>query len=368
MNLKKTLGLLVVPVCLGMMITAGCTKQTPKDKAPESAKPADITKTEQAPALPPVIVEVNGEKLTREMANTEIDQRLAGAKGQIPEDRIGEIRSRLTDQIAERFVVRTLLMGEVTKNNVTATKEEIDNRLSKFKSTIPKGMSFEEILKNNGMTEEKVREDIASDIKINKLFTPLTNSLSVTPAEIAEYTEKNKESLAFPESVRARHVLVSVAKTDDEKAKAEKKTKAEGLQKKLAEGADFAAIAKENSDCPSKEMGGDLGNFKRGQMLKPFEDAAFNQATNAIGPVVETEAGFHIIQVTEHQPAGTASKEEVSSSLMSQKCDTEIRKFISSLVQKATIKDFRAPKMDPSMMMQMQGQGPAPAQAAPATR
>jgi len=73
------------------------------------------------------------------------------------------------------------------------------------------------------------------------------------------------------------------------------------VRKKLLGGADFADLAAKNSDCPSKQAGGDLGTFARGQMAKPFEDAAFSQKKNAIGPVVETNFGFHIIQVLDHQ-------------------------------------------------------------------
>ena len=76
-------------------------------------------------------------------------------------------------------------------------------------------------------------------------------------------------------------------------------------------GADFAEIAKNNSDCPSKENGGDLGEIKRGQTIKPFEDAAFSQEKNKIGPVVSTQFGHHVIQVLGHNPGKTVSLDEV---------------------------------------------------------
>jgi len=87
---------------------------------------------------------------------------------------------------------------------------------------------------------------------------------------------------------------------DANKAKREKILE---LKKKIADGADFGAVAKENSDCPSKEKGGDLGTFQRGQMVKPFEEAAFTQPIGQVGGIVETDFGYHLIKVTARTPA-----------------------------------------------------------------
>ena len=109
----------------------------------------------------------------------------------------------------------------------------------------------------------------------------------------------------MPEQVRASHILISTKpidpNADPNQAKAQAKDKAEELLKKVKDGADFAALAKENSDCPSNAQGGDLGLFPRGQMVKPFEDAAFALKVGEISDLVETQFGYHIIKVTEHQ-------------------------------------------------------------------
>ena len=83
-------------------------------------------------------------------------------------------------------------------------------------------------------------------------------------------------------------------------------------------------MAKTNSDCPSKTNGGDLGSFPRGQMVKPFDDAAFKQKEKEIGPVVQTDFGYHIIQVLEHtkpktQPLDKSVKANISMFLMQKK-------------------------------------------------
>jgi len=142
--------------------------------------------------------------------------------------------------------------------------------------------------------------------------------------------------------VHARHILVSKNPGDDDKTKTGKKAKAEMLRKQLLQGVDFADLAAKNSDCPSKSSGGDLGTFSRGQMVKPFEDAAFNQKVKVIGPVVETDFGYHIIQVMEHNDAKIIGfdnkiKGEIASFLQQQKRQDIFAEILKKLRAKATI-------------------------------
>ena len=102
-------------------------------------------------------------------------------------------------------------------------------------------------------------------------------------------------------TVHARHILVLAPEGSDGSAKRQSLAEAEGIRESLIAGADFETMAKQYSACPSKESGGDLGSFRRGQMVKPFEEAAFSQKVGEIGPVVYTQFGYHIIQVLDRE-------------------------------------------------------------------
>jgi peptidyl-prolyl cis-trans isomerase C len=316
-------GLLV----LGMMVGCGSKEEKvktaepviapgPAENAAIPAAVADAGPAAASPAAPQssgtgkkgntvgIAVEVDGVKMTKAQLDAELQKKLAMLKGQIPADQLDQAKAEIRKALVDEFVMRTLLNKEIAAKKVTASDKEIAAVIEEMKSQLPAGTTMEELVKKNQIDMAKMREDIAMNIKINKLIEQtLGGKIKITDKETAEFYEKNKDKFTKPETVHARHILVSKVPEDTEKSLKEKKAKAEELRKKLLGGADFADTAAKNSDCPSKQAGGDLGTFARGQMVKPFEDAAFSQEKNAIGPVVETDFGFHIIQVLDHQAA-----------------------------------------------------------------
>jgi peptidyl-prolyl cis-trans isomerase C len=103
------------------------------------------------------------------------------------------------------------------------------------------------------------------------------------------------------ESVRASHILLMYkgsARSTATRSKDEAAQQIQQIKTQIDSGADFASLAKQHSDCPSKSAGGDLGSFGRGSMVKPFEEAAFGLPVGGTSNVVETDFGYHIIRRT----------------------------------------------------------------------
>lgn len=101
--------------------------------------------------------------------------------------------------------------------------------------------------------------------------------------------------------VRASHILLMYkgsARSTATRSKEEAQQQINDLKTQIDGGGDFAALAKQHSDCPSGKDGGDLGSFGRGQMVGPFEDAAFGMEVGQVSGVVETDFGYHIIKRT----------------------------------------------------------------------
>jgi peptidyl-prolyl cis-trans isomerase C/peptidyl-prolyl cis-trans isomerase SurA len=104
------------------------------------------------------------------------------------------------------------------------------------------------------------------------------------------------------DQIRASHILLMYAgsqRSSATRTKAEAQAQIASIADQVAQGGDFASMAKQHSDCPSKGRGGDLGNFPRGAMVPAFEDAAFGLPVGGTSGVIETPFGYHIIRRTE---------------------------------------------------------------------
>jgi peptidyl-prolyl cis-trans isomerase C len=136
--------------------------------------------------------------------------------------------------------------------------------------------------------------------------------------------------------------LIQVPQGADAVAKQQAKTKVDGILKDLKAGKDFAAAAKENSQDPgSAPNGGDLGYFEQGQMVQPFEQAAFALKPGQMSEVVETQFGYHIIKVAEKQDSRVVPLEEakpkIEEYLTEQNRHAQTELFVNALKAKAKI-------------------------------
>ena len=311
--------------------------EQPQVEAPAPAEtPAAASKSDE------LLIEVNGKRFMLSEAKTEIQRQLGALGSQFSDDEQDAITQELYIQLAEDFITSSLLEEEAAKRKITATDEEVAEAIHNIETNLPPGMSFQEALESQELDLDTVRKQIRDELVMKKLIdAEIGTDMKATEKEAAVFFEKQKDSFNVPESVHARHILIAIDPKDDDDALKEKKEKAEAVRKKLVDGENFETAAAENSDCPSKTRGGDLGTFERGQMVKPFEDAAFGQKIDEIGPVVETRFGYHIIQVLEKTPASTPTfdekKEELIEYLTYQKTADLAGQFIERLKEKATI-------------------------------
>ena len=131
--------------------------------------------------------------------------------------------------------------------------------------------------------------------------------VKISDDEIAEYYDEHPTEFQNPKTVEARHILIKVNPEADPDEVAEAKKRIENIAQKATDGQDFAELAKQYSEGPSKDQGGYLGSFRREAMVKPFSDKAFSMKAGEISGPVKTQFGWHIIKVEKVNEASTTT-------------------------------------------------------------
>jgi peptidyl-prolyl cis-trans isomerase C len=251
-------------------------------------------------------------------------------------------RSQIKKQVLENLIARELLYQESQTKGIKVDQKEIEAQVTALKGRFPSEVEFKNALSTMNLTEADLRFQFERDLAIRKLLDDqIGDKVAVSEKESKAYYDNNLESFKKPEQVRASHILIKVDPGAEEAKKAEARTKIESVQAKLKKGEDFGALAKEYSEGPTGPKGGDLGFFGRGQMVKPFEEAAFSMKPGQVSGMVETRFGYHLIMVTERTPESTLSYEEVKDRLeqylKQQKVQEEIAAYVETLKSKAKI-------------------------------
>jgi foldase protein PrsA len=289
------------------------------------------------------VASVNGQKISR----ADLDHKLESSPA---------ARQTLT-----QMVQQDLIDQYASNNKVTVSQAEIDKKEADIKAKYPAGQ-FEQILKQQGLTEQDVQNILRQQIVLEKAVAP---QVHISDADVKSYFDKNHATFDKPEQVRARHILVADAAT------------ANTVLAKLKAGGSWDALAKQYSTDPSsKDKGGELGFFGKGQMVPAFQDAAFNAKVGQIVGPVKSPFGYHVIQVEEKKPATKASfastKDQIKQQLTQQQQAQQVPVFLQSLrsTAKIDVYDDRYKDAFPSPLPSAAPAGsaaPAPA-ASPASK
>jgi peptidyl-prolyl cis-trans isomerase C len=333
---------------------AGAAPATPAahdSAAPKAASgaaaPAGAAASQAAPPqalspdkIPAVVAKVNGAPIAKGDLIKVADQYHAQAPA-MPET--AEFYRKVLDQL----IANELLLQEAKAAGVTASDDEVNKQLGELKGRFPSPEKYQEELKKNGLTEAALLKQTRETMVVQKFVeTKVVADVKVSDQDVKAFYDKNPDKLTRPERIHLRHILIGVAKTATPEDKKKARAKADETLAKLKAGGDFAKIAGESSDDPgSKARGGDLSWVSRGQMVPQFESAAFAlKQPNEISPVVESQYGFHIIQMLEHQNAGLVPydevKDKIAGFLKQQQQKEKFFDHIKTLKDKAKVEIF----------------------------
>jgi len=288
------------------------------------------------------VATVNGVSVSGLEFDSELDQ-VKMRYMQQGRDLAGPQLQKIKESILEILINRELLFQESKRLGIQVGKTEISDQLATVKQRFPSEAEYKKILGEMNLTEEDVTFQIERALAIRKLVDDkITQHIKINDEESRKYYDTHPQAFKQAEEVKAGHILIKVDADADASKKAEARKKIEKLQERLKNGEDFSTLAKEHSEDPSSAKGGDLGYFKRGEMVKPFEDAAFALKPDEISEVVETPFGYHLIKVYEKKPekmiAYADAEKNINRYLKQEKSKAEIERYIDQLREKADIK------------------------------
>src|SRR5215470_16659911 len=290
----------------------------PKLKGAAATRPVDPN---AGKTIEEIIARVNNEIITlteyQKARETAVEDARQECQGRCtPEQLQTNIEERQKNALRELIdqsllVQRAKDMGISVKADVIKQLDQIrkQNKLESIdaleKAVTSEGMNWEHFqsnIENHLLTQRVISSEVGSHININD-------------SEVSKYYEEHKSEYVRPEQVVLREIEVSTQGKNADELPALKK-KAETALKRVQDGEDFGEIAKRFSDGSTKEEGGFLGQYKRGELAKELEDKVFAMKKNQLTDVMETKQGYLVLQVLEHYDEGQQSLDKVRNEIM----------------------------------------------------
>ena len=311
-----------------------------------------------------VIIKINDSVVTKQEFEKLMDSQIAqspfaqmGMAEGMKEHKDGMLYLMTEQGVINQIIVKELLEQEVKAKGIKVSNKEVDKAIAKIMDQMGGKDKLSEILKQNGVSVSKFREDIKMQVKMQKLAR-LSGKTKVSDAEVKDFYNKNIQMFKHGEQVKASHILLMAnpyqieqelvestkkeLKPEEKKALVQEqmdkqKALAQKLSKELqADNSKFAQYAQKYSDDKgSASNGGDLGFFDKEQMVPEFSKVAFSAKPNTVSEPVHSQFGYHIIMVTDRRAAGTEPLEKIQSKLKERLAADKELKTLDDIVNAA---------------------------------
>jgi parvulin-like peptidyl-prolyl isomerase len=316
-------------------------------QSPQPAAPAPAAPQKDAfdpDTLPAIVAKINGADVTRD----EVIREARGAYAQL--QRMGgkpALDAAFYRTALDQRIAAILLQSEAKSRGVAATPEQVDERMEELRSRYESNDALVNDLAKGGLTVESAREQLHQDLsRYNYIEKVILPEIEISDDTLRQFYDQNLEKMRQPERVKVRQILVAVPKDATEDQRKVQRRRAEEALAKARAGQDFAALAQEYSDDPrSSGQSGELPWLSREEIkLLAFREAAFSLEKGATSDILESPAGFHIVQGVDRQPTRIAEFDEVKDRILAllqgQEAQERLRKTIEGLMAQAKIERF----------------------------
>ena len=287
-------------------------------------------------ALPvggPVVATVGETRITRDEFNLRFDihlRRLTAQQGMPYDPSLAEIFANLKPEVLARVVQERLLLLEADAWGVPDLRARADEEVARARANFDSDEAFNAALNDAGfMTADTFRALLAEQFRLQALIELLVQRTPIRESVIRLYYEQNAGSYQQAAEVLTRHILVPTLE------------EAQVAQARIRGGGEFGKVAADVSTDPgSAGAGGQLPWFARGQVVPEFEAAAFSLPLNQVSDPVQTQFGFHLIEVLERVDGRTLPLDEVRSEIEDALRRRAIERYLELLPGKYRVATF----------------------------
>ncbi len=258
----------------------------------------------------------------------------------------GQVAS-IRSSVAESMIRREALYQGGRKAGIKPDQSAVDREIALLRQQFPNEVEYRNELTRRSMSEQSLRAHLERNSVLQQYVDKqFAAKAAVTDAEMTGYYEGHVDLFRQPVLSRVSHILIQVdAKADDAK-KQEARRKAEQILKDLKKGRDFAAMAREQSDGPTRTSGGDLGYIRPGQLEPKLDEAVFRLKSGETSEIIETAYGFHIFKVSDRKQESIMAydtvKEQIRQRMIQEKAAQEADQYAKKLRDQATVEIFLA--------------------------
>ena len=325
--------------------TAPVEEEKPVAKA-KPAPPAVKPNPDSAKTVEEIIARVNNEIITRSeyekaLATVDEETRQDCAGKCTPEQLQSALEERRKNQL--RDLIDQSLLAQRGKDLGISVETDVIKQMDQIRIS-NKLKSMEELeteVTKSGLNWEDFKNNIRNHILTQKVVSQEVGShINVGESDAQKYYDAHKAEFVRPEQVQLREIIVNTeGKKDAELPDLRKK--AETALKRVKDGEDFGEIAKRLSDGTTKEQGGYIGAFKRGELAKQLEEVVFKMKRSELTDVIETKQGYLIFQVMEHYDEGEQSfdkvKAEIMDRLYSERLEPAVHEYLKTLREQSYV-------------------------------
>jgi len=298
-----------------------------------------IASFSSAEVIDKIVVVVNNEVITQR----EIDRMLFPVYEQYKTlyygdelvKRLEEARQNIIDQLIED----RLLASEAKKVNIEVNDKDVAARIDEMRRRVGSKEQFERALGEQNLTESDLKKRYREQTMIRRLVDQKVGStITMTPVEANDYYNAHKEEFIQPEQIKLLNILI---KPNEYRPPDKAGDTAKTVLKRLQEGGDFAALAREYSEGPGASEGGLMGYVKKGDLMPEIEKVVFNMKPGEVSSILQTGLGYHIFKVEERLEPKTLGlsevRRDVEESIYREKARKKLKSWIEGLKKNAYI-------------------------------